>query len=109
LEDSNGHSTVVKYSDPNGARDTEWQAFRINLRDFNNVNLSRIKKLCIGFGDKLNPQYGGSGTVHFDDIAVFPPRCFGRLAGDINGDCKVDFNDFADFSEGWVAEGTIWP
>jgi hypothetical protein len=31
-----------------------------------------------------------------------PPVCAQRPAGDLNGDCKVDFQDFALFAESWL-------
>ena len=47
--------------------------------------------------------------MYIDDIALFPPRCFNPdvvdLRGDLNGDCVVDFADFAILVEGWLNSG----
>jgi hypothetical protein len=38
------------------------------------VNLTNVNTIAIGFGDKNNPQLGGSGVVFFDDIRLYPLR-----------------------------------
>jgi hypothetical protein len=35
------------------------------------VNLANVNTIAIGFGDKKNPQPGGSGTAYFDDIRLY--------------------------------------
>jgi len=35
------------------------------------INLSNVNTISIGFGDKNNPQAGGSGLVFFDDIRLY--------------------------------------
>ena len=37
------------------------------------VILTDVDKLSIGFGDKYNPQAGGSGLVFFDDVRLYRP------------------------------------
>jgi len=32
------------------------------------VNLANVNTIAIGFGDRNNPQPGGSGKMYFDDI-----------------------------------------
>jgi hypothetical protein len=51
----------------------EWN---IDLKEFGDagVVLTDVSKLVIGFGDKSNPQPGGSGLVYFDDIWLYPQR-----------------------------------
>jgi hypothetical protein len=34
------------------------------------VNLANVNTIAIGFGDKKNPQTGGSGLAYFDDIRL---------------------------------------
>ncbi len=36
------------------------------------VNLAKVKKLCIGVGDRDHPQSNGTGVVYIDDIRVVP-------------------------------------
>jgi len=38
------------------------------------VDLANVNKISIGFGDRNNPQPGGSGGVHFDDIRLYRSR-----------------------------------
>jgi hypothetical protein len=37
------------------------------------VNLTDVNTIGIGFGDRSNPQAGGSGKMYFDDIRLYPP------------------------------------
>jgi hypothetical protein len=50
----------------------EWT---IPLTDLSNagVVLTDVSNLAIGFGDKSNPQPGGSGLMYFDDIRLYLP------------------------------------
>jgi hypothetical protein len=103
LEDNNSHPVaVVTNSDPNIVKSAEWQVWRIKLSDFNGVNLSNVKKFYIGFGDRSNPAAGGSGTVYFDDISLYPSRCLYKPLEDLNDDCVVDFKDFAIMAGNWM-------
>ena len=35
------------------------------------VNLTNVNTIAIGFGNKNNPQTGGSGFMFFDDIRLY--------------------------------------
>jgi len=37
------------------------------------VNLANVNTISIGFGNKANPQAGGSGHVFIDDIRLYGP------------------------------------
>ncbi|MHC4617309.1 MAG: LamG-like jellyroll fold domain-containing protein [Planctomycetota bacterium] len=102
LEDTLGPDSYaeVRYGDNgedmNDIKKPEWQHWSIDLADFTGVTLEQIKKIYIGFGDSNDPVQGGAGIVHFDAIRLYVPRClteFGRLEGDLNDDCVVDFKD----------------
>jgi hypothetical protein len=99
LYDSDSEDTVT-YPDSADLAVEEWQVWRINMSEFDNVDLTDIRKFTIGF---TNGQAAGSGFMYFDDIAVYPCRP-GSLSADINQDCKVDFADFAVISEEWLQE-----
>jgi len=48
---------------------------------------------------------GGTGTIDIDDITLVNiPVCGGGLEADVDGDCVVDFNDFAVLSSEWLIE-----
>ena len=70
----NGNA-VVTHDDPSAALMTDWTEWRIDLQGFadQGLNLSNVNTLTIGFGDKNNPQVGGSGSVFIDDIRLYQP------------------------------------
>ena len=74
LANSGGTPVVVYHPDPDAARAGTWTEWSVNLGQFSDqgVNLTNVDKLSIGFGDKANPLSGGSGTVYFDDIRLYP-------------------------------------
>ncbi len=87
----------------------EWN---VELQEFadQSVNLANLKKIYIGFGELGNPP-GGSGTVWFDDIRLYPPRCRPDCAipeGDIEGrDCFVNSDDLALMGRDWLRSDYI--
>jgi hypothetical protein len=70
----NGNA-VVTHENPDAALVTDWTEWRIDLTGFTDqgVNLGNVDTLSIGFGNKSNPQPGGSGSVFFDDIQLQRP------------------------------------
>jgi hypothetical protein len=66
---------VIYHDDPAATRTSDWTQWSIDLSAFadQGVDLTDIDKLSIGFGDKHNPQAGGSGLVFFDDINLYRP------------------------------------
>jgi len=115
LED-NGNYVEVRYGDGkdedmNDIKLTEWQEWDINLQDFNDggVNLTNIKKVYIGFGDRGNWTPAGSGVVYFDDIILYPTRCVPKYGpvGDVSGDCVVDIADLEIMAGEWLDSDEI--
>ena len=106
LEDATGKVGVVNYSGSAADLKVEqWQNWNILLSEFSSqgVQLAQVRKIYIGFGDRSNPAAGGTGTVYFDDIGVYPPRCVQDYAtGDLTGDCVVDFRDVEQMSNDWL-------
>jgi hypothetical protein len=49
---------------------TAWAAWQVPLSQFAGVNLSRVKVLYLGVGDRQAPAQGGAGRLHIDDIRV---------------------------------------
>jgi len=68
-------SAVVNHDNPNAAQITTWTQWNIDLQTFadQGVNLTNVNTIALGFGNKKNPQAGGSGTAYFDDIRLYPP------------------------------------
>jgi hypothetical protein len=114
LEDTTGAGsyTQIDYGyygeDMNDIRKDEWQDWNIKLSDFGGVDLNNVAKVYIGFGIRGNPNPagtpGGSGTVYFDDIRLYRPRCIAKwsLRADLTGDCIVDLADVGQMGEAWL-------
>ena len=70
----NGNA-VVQHENPEAALINDWTQWRIDLTQYSDqgVNLSNVNTITIGFGDKMNPQAGGSGSAFFDDIQLLRP------------------------------------
>ncbi len=70
----NGNA-VVTHDNPNAAQIETWTQWNIDLQAFadQGVDLANVNTMAIGFGDKKNPQPGGSGTAYFDDIRLYRP------------------------------------
>ena len=68
-------NAVVTHDNPNAAQIGEWTQWTIDLQAFadQGVNLANVNTIALGFGDKNNPQTGGSGTMYFDDIRLYRP------------------------------------
>jgi hypothetical protein len=110
VEDSAGKSKQVSHPDPNATVLNTWQEWNIDLKEFSNagINLSRVKNVYIGVGDKDNPKPGGTGMLYFDDFGLYRPRCLPSLlkpVHDLSGNCVVDFADFAIMSQQWLNSG----
>jgi hypothetical protein len=75
VKDSSGTSATVYHDDPNATLIDTWTQWNIDLQAFadQGVVLTDVSNLAIGFGDKDNPQPGGSGLVFFDDIHLYRP------------------------------------
>jgi len=72
IEDSAGQIAVVVHPDAEALSATEWQKWHIPLANLqaDGVDVSSIKKMIIGVGDRENPQPGGEGLAYFDDIML---------------------------------------
>jgi len=70
----NGNA-VVFHDNPNASQIGIWTEWNIDLQAFANqgVNLANVNTIAIGLGNKKNPVAGGSGTMYFDDIGLYPP------------------------------------
>ncbi len=68
-------SAVVNHDNPDAAQIETWTEWSIPLQAFadQGVNLANVNTISLGLGNKNNPQAGGSGTMYFDDIRLYPP------------------------------------
>jgi hypothetical protein len=76
LSNANGASAVVAHDDPAAATMDTWSEWLIPLQAFadQGVNLADVDKIAIGLGTKAGiAASGGSGTMYFDDIRLYPP------------------------------------
>ncbi len=108
LEDASSNSGIVIYDgDPCDVAEEEWHEWHIDLEDFNSagVVLTNVYTVHIGFGGyaQTGAGKGGSGTVWFDDIELWPPYCRTELiATDFTGDCVTDGLDLAVMAADWL-------
>jgi len=73
------------------------------------VNLASVKKVYLGFGVRgstSTPSSYSSGTVYFDDLRVYPPRCVpskAPAATNLSGnDCIADEKDVGAMTADWL-------
>ncbi|UCF43719.1 MAG: SBBP repeat-containing protein, partial [Planctomycetota bacterium] len=109
LEDTNSNSGLALYDDVNDLALPSWAEWNIDLDIFDacGVSLANVDKISIGFAGETvggDCKGGGIGTVWFDDIRLYPPRCVPEYGpeADLTGDCGVDFKDFGVVGEDWL-------
>ncbi len=73
LEDTSGNVSVVSSPDAAVTARPGWQEWAIPFSDFAGVNLSKVKTMYVGVGDRDNPSAGGSGLIFIDDIGYGRP------------------------------------
>jgi len=72
IEDKSGKAGLAVYPDSDRLTKSRWTEWRIPLSTFigEGVNLTAVKKMGIGVGDRISPKPGGAGRIFVDDIAV---------------------------------------
>ncbi|MHC4165465.1 MAG: hypothetical protein ACYSWQ_00745 [Planctomycetota bacterium] len=109
MADPNAGELSVKLNDagaeqvaPNIGQKSGWQELRFDLSRFG-VDLGNVSSIAVS----ITAATGRTGIVYIDDIRLYP--CIpGLLESDFNGDCVVDFKDFAIMADSWY-ETAIWP
>ncbi|MHC4648183.1 MAG: LamG domain-containing protein, partial [Planctomycetota bacterium] len=111
LTDNSNNMAISGYGDMgedmNDVQEAEWHQWDMVLSDFDSggVDLNDVNKVRVGFGDRDNPAVGGTGTVFFDDIRVYLPKCVPwkiKPPMDFSNNCIVDFADVAMMAEDWL-------
>jgi hypothetical protein len=74
IANTTGAPAVVNHDNPEATRLDVWTEWTIPLQAFadQGIDLTDVNTISIGFGDKANPQAGGSGQMLFDDIRLYP-------------------------------------
>ncbi len=75
LQDSANHTAVVTNPDPALVNAADWVEWQVPLSDFAaaGVNLTKVRWLYVGVGDRDNPVAGGTGKLFIDDIYLTKP------------------------------------
>ncbi|MHC4426131.1 MAG: hypothetical protein ACYSYV_08550, partial [Planctomycetota bacterium] len=90
-----------------------WTEWNIDLKEFQDkgINLADVDSIALGFGDRNNPQAGGSGKMFFDDLSLYRARYVpGKgtpLAGDLSSDGVVDYGDVSILAYQWLFETEV--
>ncbi len=81
----------------------EWTAMLDDYIGYDPAELDEVTAINIGCYSPEEDSTAGSGVIDIDDIRiVYPDYCASYLVGDINGDCQVDFTDFAIMGQNWL-------
>jgi hypothetical protein len=70
VDSANKSATATNADAVNAAT---WTEVRFPLSDFAGVNMTKVKTMYIGVGDKANPVPDGAGLLYIDDIRVMKP------------------------------------
>ena len=73
LANARGPTGVIYYDNPDAGQLETWTEWTIDLQKFGDqgVDLTDVDTISIGFGDRKNPQPGGSGWMYFDEIRLY--------------------------------------
>ena len=95
---------LVYYPDVNDINEDSWHEWHIDLEEeFSTVDLANVSRITIGFGRTASA--GGTGTVYFDRVEVWPPYCRSEFfPADIDGDCTADLADLQIMSADWLIQ-----
>jgi len=72
VQDNAGNTKAVSNPDPSVIATGNWEQWSIPLSQFTSagVNLSSIKKMIVGVGDRSAPKAGSTGKLYIDDIRL---------------------------------------
>lgn len=105
LNDGDSETIILYSGDANDLKIEQWQPWRINLQDYEDLNLNNIESISIGFCSEIDkPDASGSGTVFFDDIKLYSSICLeeNRSTLDFDCNCKVDYKDLEEIADNWL-------
>jgi hypothetical protein len=108
IANSTGAPAVVYHDNPDAAQIDTWTEWNIDLKEFQDkgINLTDVDSIALGFGNRNNPQVGGSGKMYFDDIRLYRPRYIPGMGtpveADFNSDGIVDNSDLEIVCSNWL-------
>jgi hypothetical protein len=70
LKDAHGREGIIMHPDPNVVTLSKWTQWDVFMPQFmaTGVDLTAVKKLFFGVGDKMNPAPGTAGLIYVDDL-----------------------------------------
>jgi hypothetical protein len=74
IANTTGTPAVVIHDNSEATRLDVWTEWTIALQVIadKGIDLTDVNTISIGFGNKTNPEAGGSGKMLFDDIRLYP-------------------------------------
>jgi len=97
LEDAEGKNAAVFYEgDVGDLRIEQWQLFAAELAQYVDVDMTAIKAVFVGAGDRdATRPSGASGALYIDDVRVCGSGGAAGCAcpGNLNGDDQIDLDD----------------
>jgi len=117
IEDAGSNYADVQYGDQTGEdmsdlQVAEWHEWNIAISDFTGTTPGDVRSLFIGFGERGSSTPGGMGTVYFDDIRFYLPRCVPdklKPEYDFSNNCIVDITDVGIMADSWLASDACLP
>ncbi len=84
VQDSGNHTHVVTHPDESATVTSDWQPWEIPLDELRSggVDVTKVKRLYIGVGDRTNPQPSGAGLLYIDDIGFGHPAPSDEVAAE---------------------------
>jgi hypothetical protein len=74
VANSSGVPAIAAYDDTNAAQAPDWTKWVVPLQTFTDqgIDLTNVDKITVGLGNKAGiTTVGGTGTMYFDDIALY--------------------------------------
>ena len=117
VKDGSGTSAKVAYGahtgeDMSDIQVAEWHEWNVPLTEFTDVTAGNVTNLYIMFGESDSTTAGGSGSVYFDDIRLYLPKCMPDILKpdyDFSNNCIVDIADVGIMANAWLATDACLP
>ncbi|MEN8127821.1 MAG: LamG domain-containing protein, partial [Planctomycetota bacterium] len=111
LVDSSDNTATQRITDPNTLVLPDWKKIYFAVNQFEQIDLSQIKRLIIGIGaDSPSGPQSGTGTIWVDEFYLSQMICNdNQLAGDFDNNCKVNLSDFSQIASQWMEQYYVLP